>query len=383
MKHHRHSPTPEAQKAAPNKAPKGSVFREKKPRFARLRTWVRSHPRKALVIFGAVLILLAASIAAALYLALTPAEIKIGSVTVRKPAPTYYSPLTGIKVADEAATKQPVTAIMIENSPDARPQSGIKQAGIVYEAIAEGGITRFLALYQEAKPGLIGPVRSVRMYYVDWAAAYDASIAHVGGSFNALQEVRNGSYRDIDQFFNAGSYWRAGDRAAPHNVYTSFQNLDELNRSKGYTESHFTGFPRTDSKVSATPNATSVDINISSAWYNTHYDFDAASNTYLRSIGGEASNDREDGRIAPNVIVALKVDMTNVFEDGWRENITTIGQGGAVIFQNGTATEVTWRKTDRKAPLELLDAEGKPIKLNRGQTWIAAVPNGSGSIGWK
>lgn len=383
MKHHRHSPTPEALKAAPNKAPKGSVFREKKPRFARLLTWVRSHPRKALVIFGAVLILLAASIAAALYLALTPAEIKIGSVTVRKPAPTYYSPLTGIKVADEAGTKQPVTGIMIENSPDARPQSGIKQAGIVYEAIAEGGITRFLALYQEAKPGLIGPVRSVRMYYVDWAAAYDASIAHVGGSFNALQEVRNGSYRDIDQFFNAGSYWRAGDRAAPHNVYTSFQNLDELNRSKGYTESHFTGFPRTDGKVSATPNATSVDINISSAWYNTHYDFDAASNTYLRSIGGEASNDREDGRIAPNVVVALKVDMTNVFEDGWRENITTIGQGGAVIFQNGTATEVTWRKTDRKAPLELLDAEGKPIKLNRGQTWIAAVPNGSGSIGWK
>ena len=383
MKHHRHSPTPEAQKAAPNKAPKGSVFREKKPRFARLRTWVRRHPRKALVIFGAVLILLAAGIAAALYLALTPAEVRIGSVTVKKPAPTYYSPLTGVKVADEAATKQPVTAIMIENSPDARPQSGIKQAGIVYEAIAEGGITRFLALYQEAKPGLIGPVRSVRMYYVDWAAAYDASIAHVGGSFNALQEVRNGSYRDIDQFFNAGSYWRAGDRAAPHNVYTSFQNLDELNRSKGYTESHFTGFPRTDGKVSATPNATSVDINISSAWYNTHYDFDAASNTYLRSIGGEASNDREDGRIAPNVVVALKVDMTNVFEDGWRENITTIGQGGAVIFQNGTATEVTWRKTDRKAPLELLDAEGKPIKLNRGQTWIAAVPNGSGSIGWK
>lgn len=342
-----------------------------------------SHPRKALVIFGAVLILLAAGIAAALYLALTPAEVRIGSVTVKKPAPTYYSPLTGVKVADEAATKQPVTAIMIENSPDARPQSGIKQAGIVYEAIAEGGITRFLALYQEAKPGLIGPVRSVRMYYVDWAAAYDASIAHVGGSFNALQEVRNGSYRDIDQFFNAGSYWRAGDRAAPHNVYTSFQNLDELNRSKGYTESHFTGFPRTDGKVSATPNATSVDINISSAWYNTHYDFDAASNTYLRSIGGEASNDREDGRIAPNVVVALKVDMTNVFEDGWRESITTIGQGGAVIFQNGTATEVTWRKTDRKAPLELLDAEGKPIKLNRGQTWIAAVPNGSGSIGWK
>ena len=107
---------------------------------------------------------------------------------------------------------------MIENSPDARPQSGIKQAGVVYEAIAEGGITRFLALYQEAKPGLIGPVRSVRMYYVDWAAPYNASIAHIGGSAAALAEVRNGNYRDIDQFFNSGSYWRA--IATPRTMYT-------------------------------------------------------------------------------------------------------------------------------------------------------------------
>lgn len=300
-----------------------------------------------------------------------------------KPAPIYYSPLTGNKVADQAATKQAVTAIMVENSPDARPQSGLKDAGIVYEAIAEGGITRFLALYQEAKPQLIGPVRSIRMYYVDWLAPYQASVAHIGGSYAALQEVRSGSYRDIDQFFNAPYYWRASDRAAPHNVYTSFEKLDSLNKAKGYTESTFEGFSRTDGKPSTTPNATSIDMNFSSYLFNTHYDYDKASNTYLRSIAGGPSNDRENGRLAPNVVVALKVNMVTVLEDGYRQSIETTGKGTAYVFQNGTVTECTWQKDSRAAPLQLITADGKPLPLVRGQTWIGAIPNGQGSVAWK
>ena len=272
---------------------------------------------------------------------------------------------------------------MIENSPDARPQSGIKQAGVVYEAIAEGGITRFLALYQEAKPGLIGPVRSVRMYYVDWVAPYNASIAHIGGSAAALAEVRNGNYRDIDQFFNSGSYWRARDRYAPHNVYTNFERLDALNRSKGYVESKFTGFARTDDKPHETPNATSINMTISGALYNTHYDYDKASNSYLRSIGGAPSDDREEGRITPKVVIAMKVDMAHVMEDGWRESITTSGAGSAVIFQNGIANEVTWRKNSRNDPLQFIDGNGKEVPLNRGQTWITAIPNSHGGVSWQ
>ena len=128
--------------------------------------------------------------------------------TAKKKPTKFYSPLAGLEVADEAPTKQPVTGVMIENSPDARPQSGLSGAGIVYEAVAEGGITRFLAVYQGAKPGLIGPVRSLRLYYLSWGAQYQASIAHVGGSPNALDTVRSSGYRDIDQFFNGGSYWR-------------------------------------------------------------------------------------------------------------------------------------------------------------------------------
>jgi hypothetical protein len=353
--------------------------------WKRFSTWVTTRPKWILVI-GALLIV---GGAAAVTISVLNQPKEAPQVTITKPAPkpkpapVFHSPLTGEKVADEAATKQAVTAIMIENSPDARPQSGLKQAGVVYEAIAEGGITRFLTLHQQDKPQLIGPVRSLRMYYVDWLAPYDASVAHVGGSAAALTEIRNGSYRDIDQFFNAGSYWRANDRYAPHNVYTSFDRLDALNQTKGYTSSSFTGFKRTDGKPSEAPNATQVTINISGPFYNTSYTYDKATNTYTRFLGGAPHLDREDGQIAPAVVIAMKVDMTRVMEDGYRESIQTIGTGSAVIFQNGTAIEATWHKPDRKTGITFTDAEGKDIPLNRGQTWISAVPNGSGSVSWQ
>jgi hypothetical protein len=299
------------------------------------------------------------------------------------PKPVYYSALTGEKVVDEAATKQAVTAIMLENSPDARPQSGLKQAGMVYEAIAEGGITRFLTLHQQDKPQMIGPVRSLRMYYVDWLAPYQASVAHVGGSAASLAEVRSGKYRDIDQFFNGAYYWRATDRYAPHNVYTSFEKLDELNKSKGYTESKFTSFSRKDGKASSEPTASNIAINFSSSWYNTTYTYDQKNNRYNRFLAGVPHTDREDGAITPSVIIALKVDEIRVLEDGYRESISTIGSGQAVVFQNGNAQEVTWHKPDRFTHITLTDATGKDVPLVRGQTWIAAVPNGHGSVSWE
>jgi len=359
-----------------------------RPRFSvRLRQWVRTHKKASYAIAGTALLLIS-SVAVIFLFFQKPAE-PAPEPEVSKPAPKpepviYYSPLTGEKIASEADKTALVTAIMIENSPDARPQSGIKDAGVVYEAIAEGGITRFLALYQNKKPSLVGPVRSLRMYYVDWLAPYNASVAHVGGSLNALNEIRNGSYRDIDQFFNDDTYWRASDRYAPHNVYTSFENLDALNKAKGYTESTFLSFPRVDGAPAAEPNATTITINFSSPSYNTTYSYDKESNSYLRFLGGVAHSDREAGQITPSVVIALRVDMQHVMEDGYREQIITTGTGSAVLFQNGTAEEVTWHKADRASPLRLTNSAGEDIPLVRGQTWIAAVPTtGGGGISWQ
>jgi len=292
----------------------------------------------------------------------------------KKVAAKIYSPLTGLQVTDEAATKRQVTAIMIENSTDARPQSGLKDAGVVFEAIAEGGITRFISLYQETRPGLIGPVRSVRPYYVEWAAGFDPAVAHIGGSARALEMIRSGNYGvDLDQFFNAPTYWRASDRDAPHNVYTSFDKLDALTSAKGKTTSNFSFSPRVDDKKAAQPNATHIDVPMSYGSYNISYDYDGASNSYVRKQAGENHIDREGGQIQPKVAIVMSVVMSREMEDGLREQIATTGTGKAYIFQNGTLTEGVWSKPDAKSKLEFKDASGKEIPLVRGQTWISAL----------
>lgn len=356
--------------------------------LGRISLWTHGHHTAAifLLIAGC---LLTSSLVVVVLLYQSPKAVAPHGIATNKATSTpkpivYYSPLTGAPVPDQASTQLAVTGIMIENSPDARPQSGLKSAGVVFEAIAEGGITRFLTLFQESKPQLVGPVRSVRQYYVDWVAPFQASVAHVGGSKYALNEIRNGTYRDIDQFFNSGTYWRATDRAAPHNVYTSFERLDTLNVKKGYTTSTFTAWPRTNGTPSKTPNAATIDVNISGATYNSHYAYDAVTNTYPRSEGGAPHNDREAGQLAPSVVIVMNTVMNRVLQDGYREQITTIGSGKAYIFQNGVIIEATWTKADRGSQITFTGADGKEIPLNRGQTWITAVPSNQGKgVTWK
>lgn len=298
------------------------------------------------------------------------------------PPQKYYSPLNGLRVADEAATKKPVTAIMIENSPEARPQSGLAEADVVFEAVAEGGITRFIALYQPSRPGLVGPVRSLRPYYADWAAAFNPSVAHVGGSPEALSMIRSGNYGvDIDQFFNAGSYWRASDRGAPHNVYTDFDRLDALNAAKNHTYSNFTFAPRVDEKAIETPIAKTIDIGVSSGLFSVGYDYNPSSNSYDRKQGGVAHTDREKGRISPKVAVVLKTNIS-LHPDGSHMVIATSGNGAAYVFQNGTVIEGTWSKASPKEQLFIKDANGTEIKLVRGQTWITTIGNDR-AVSWQ
>lgn len=294
-------------------------------------------------------------------------------VVAEPPKPTTVaSPLTGLQVQPEQA-KRPVTAIMVENSMDARPQSGLHEAGVVFEAIAEGGITRFMALYQESQPPYIGPVRSLRPYYIDFAAPFQASIAHVGGSPEALQQVRSGGFRDIDQFFNAGAYWRSPARIAPHNVYTSFQRLDQLNAAKGYSGSQFISWPRKEDKKLAAPSASKIDVNISSALYNSHYDYDPATNSYLRSEGGRphfSTVSAEDGsgqQIRPKVVIVLNVPYSI---SGKYSVYGLNGQGDMFVFQDGGVTQGVWSKADRHSQFVFKDAAGNPLALNAGQAWI-------------
>lgn len=293
---------------------------------------------------------------------------------------TVASPLTGLPVAPDLA-KRPVTGVIIENSPDARPQSGIADAGVIFEAIAEGGITRFLTLYQESRPGYIGPVRSLRSYYIDWAASFDAAIAHVGGSPDALSQIRNGG-KDLDQFFNPGSYWREPSRPAPHDVYTNFDKLDDLNKSKGYTNSNFTPWPRKGDQKLATPHAKSIDLDVASGTtYDVHYDYDATSNSYHRKLGGgphiatNSASDTTGTLLAPKVVIAMVMSY-DVIDGSGHSAYGTTGTGTVYVFQDGFAVQGSWYKIDRTSQITFKDSSGQPIKLNAGQVWVTAIKDG-------
>lgn len=285
----------------------------------------------------------------------------------------FYSPLTGVEVT-ESQSKNPVIGVMIENSPEARPQSGLKQAGVVFESIAEGGITRFLALYQESLPPIIGPVRSVRPQFASWVAAFDGGLAHVGGSSIPLAKLRSGQIKDLDQFFNENSYWRSIDRYAPHNVYTSGAKLSALNKSKHYNSSNFTAWQRKKKPThSKTPNAQALSIPVSTGQFAVTYKYSAKSNSYLRFEGGIPHNDREKGQISPKVVIALQIRHNIIKDTNGYSYPDVIGSGSGWLFQDGTVTKIKWTKNSDKSQIKFTDADGKAVQLESGQTWITDI----------
>ncbi len=310
-----------------------------------------------------------------------PATLKpIPKVTTQMTVP---STLTGLPV-DPSVNERTVTGVMIENSTFARPQSGLGQAGVVFEAVAEAGITRFLALYQDTAPDSVGPVRSARPYYVQWDLGFDAAYAHVGGSPEALADIKAWNVRDLNQFYNGGAYHRISSRDAPHNVYTSIAALNQLEVQKGYTTSHYTGFAR---KKKANPNkklaptAKTINLALSGPTYNVHYDYNAASNNYARSMGGAPHIDANTNKqITPVVVIALVIPY-NLESDGYHSNYGIIGSGPVYIFQDGGVITGTWAKASNTAQFTFKDAAGKTILLNPGQTWLTAVA-GTGNVSY-
>lgn len=350
--------------------------------------WYQLSRRQKIIVTTAALIVLIGLIFAVDKIFFKPApkipeRRNIKTAAVSKTVP---SPLTGLPV-DPALAKRPVTAIMVENSLNARPQSGLQDAGVVFEAIAEAGITRFMAIYQDAEPQYIGPVRSLRPYYLDFATPFQASVAHVGGSPDALAQIRSSGsgVTDLDQFFNSGAYWRQSNRDAPHNVYTSFANLDQLNQSKGHLESSYVSWPRKKDSPMRSPSAKTIDLAISGPDYNVRYDWDAPSNTYQRSEGGKphivtTSADNATGQqLHPKVVIALVTNLVNGELDAsgaYYSDYTVSGNGQAYIFQDGGVTQGNWSKEGRGGQFTFTDNSGNAIKLNAGQTWITLVQSG-------
>lgn len=284
---------------------------------------------------------------------------------------TAPAPLTGIEVDPDQA-KAPITGVMIENSPNARPQTGLDAADIVFEAVAEGGITRFLALYQHDIPSTVGPVRSLRPYFVDWVMGFDAPIAHVGGSAQALQMVDRRGAKDLDQFAHGGPYYRSGDRVAPHNMYVRMQELRRLQRDLGYERSQIKDFEWKDSSPHSQPNATDITLNYSSQQYQARFRYQADNNRYVRHLAGSPHIDANTNE--PITVRNLVVIKMPTGQDGRYATMETIGNGNALVFNNGTVTEATWRQESYNDRLEIRNENGQQVPLVRGDCWFSIMP---------
>ncbi len=290
------------------------------------------------------------------------------------------STLTGLPVLP-SVNQRPITAVMIENSPQARPQSGLSQAGVVFEALTEGGISRFMALFQNQTPTYVGPVRSARPYFIDWALGFDAPYAHDGGSPQALSDIQSLGVKDLD-YLNYPTYFqRISSRQAPHNLYTSIPGLIKLEAQQGWTSSSFTGWARKSDSPAKNPNATNINFTLSYSTYNVNYTYDAATNSYNRSEGGAPQIGSNTGKqLSPKVVIGMIVpwsqgplDTSNAYYSVYKD----IGSGPAYVFQDGTETTGIWVKNSATGPLDFTTNSGQALKLNAGQTWITALASQS------
>lgn len=286
---------------------------------------------------------------------------------------TAISPLSGLEVSPELASR-PVTAVMIENSIEARPQSGLLDAELVFEAIAEGGVTRLVAMFQATQPEKIGPIRSARPYYVDLAKTFDAAYVHAGGSPEALNRIDELSIKDMSAFENNGTYYRADDREAPHDLYTSMSKLNERRTQLGFTGSTFEPWKR-KSDTAQTPLASTIDFTISGPVYNVSFGYDPLTNSYLRSQNGGAHTDQASAKqITSKVVIGL---VTSRGQQGIYSDYRLTGSGEIRVFQDGIISQGTWTKENVNSQFVFKDKNGLDFLFNKGQTWVTLVDSAS------
>lgn len=288
--------------------------------------------------------------------------------------------LDGVLVPPENANEYPV-AVMIENLVTVRPQSGLAEAGVVYEALAEGGITRFMAMYAGEVTNEIGPVRSARPYFVEWVSEYDALYAHCGGSPQALEMISAYDIKTINQIGGDHAYyWRDPIIAAPHNLFTSTELLTFALRDKNLIDEVPTYTPwkfKDEAKLADRPTEDrTINIEFSGPDYAVEYRYDREANSYQRFNGGMEHLDANTGnQLAPKNVIVQKVVETPLDDQG-RINLDVVGEGEAIIFTNGKTVEGKWEKDDRVARTIYYDQDGKEIELSRGQTFVEIVPEG-------
>jgi hypothetical protein len=301
------------------------------------------------------------------------------------PTPTPVpAPLDGVLVPPDVAARHPI-AVMIDDLGPARPQSGFSSASVVWQAPAEGGIPRYMLVFQENIPAEVGPVRSSRYYYIAWAAEWRAVYAHAGGSPQALQTLRqkgNGQLvYNADEFRWGKSFWRVKKRFAPHNLYTDGKHLRGIAKSVKAKDGPMRPAWNFAPDLPEIYRPRGGKIRVSYPANTITYTYDWKSNTYLRGVSGAPKQtDGDTGkRVAPKnvVIMLMKFGPLNDGSHKHRLEANVVGSGTAWIATNGTTIKGTWKKKSLTDPTQFFDSKGKEVTLTVGQTFVQVMKTGT------
>lgn len=289
--------------------------------------------------------------------------------------------LDGLWVAKGTENLWPI-AVMIDNHTAARPQSGLQNASVVYETLAEGGIPRFMAVYADKNVKEVGPVRSTRPYFVREAVEINAALAHAGGSPDGLKlltKLRMPNFEGLKAF---AKYFYRAHAGGVHGLYTTMGKMyDAISHTKyAKVKPLYRNWLFGDGAALAQrPNGkhgATIDLGYGKS-YGIEYRYDKKSNAYLRFTGGRAHIDRASKKqISVRNIVVMNVPKEKVLDRKGRLDINVIGKGTGYVLNNGRVTAVTWTKASDRARTIFKDKKGKEIIFNRGNTWVTIVPKG-------
>lgn len=289
----------------------------------------------------------------------------------------YKAPLTGMPSSKLIEAR--IAMVIIENHSHARPQTGLDKADMVYEILAEGGITRFAAFYQSEYPESVGPVRSIRPYFLRLSEGFEALIVHAGWSPEAQSIIQKEKLPSINGLtWEPKFFWRTKDRQAPHNMYTNFDNIKEATQKlklKEVAKSPQFMFKSKNEEAKGEA-ATEIEIKYNSS-YRVGYHYDSEKEIYTRSINGKTHDDAitKEALSTTNLLVVLT--KHKVLDSEGRLSIDITSGGKGYIFQRGKVQEITWKNEDGIIQPYL---NGTQLSLYPGKTWINIVTDGAPGV---
>jgi hypothetical protein len=321
--------------------------------------------------------------AAEKHLSALPYLDSIIAALMRPSAPAW--PLTGVPA--DAVADRPALAVKIENSVDARPQTGLAAADMVWEQVVEGGITRFVAVYHSDLPPEIGPVRSIRPMDPAIAAPLGGLLAFSGGVPTYVTAAQDAGLQVLSQDSRADGFSRTTTRAAPHNVYAVPQTLvdqaDAAHRTSPDAQFDHSAAGEQATAIAAGQPATTLELTLSGVSH-PRWTWNAADGRWLRSEGSTPAVEADGRRIGATNVVVLRVDVvaTEARDPAGNPVPETIltGTGRALVASGGYTVEATWSKPGTDDRVALTGADGAPVALVPGTTWVELVPNGGGAV---